>query len=93
MIKETFHGARRTEKQKEREGNFLAVLWLGLGTFTAEGLSSIPGQELRSHRLGCTAEKESQRNRERRQNKRERDRERVEGGGDGRFRRCSAHWS
>ena len=31
------------EKQKEREGTFLAVQWLGLGTFTAEGLSSIPG--------------------------------------------------
>lgn len=32
------------EKRKEREGNCLAVQWLGLGTFAAEGLGSIPGR-------------------------------------------------
>ena len=35
----------RTElNQRSREGNFLAVQWLGLHTFTAEGPSSVPGQ-------------------------------------------------
>ena len=30
--------------------NSLEVQWLGLGTFTAEGLGSIPGGELRSQK-------------------------------------------
>ena len=30
-------------------GNSLAVQWLGLCAFTAEGAGSIPGWELRSH--------------------------------------------
>ena len=31
-------------KQKEPRGEFLVVQWLGLCTFTAEGVGSIPGQ-------------------------------------------------
>ena len=42
-------------------GNSLAVQWLGLHTFTAEGLGSIPGQELRSHRPCGMAEKKKSR--------------------------------
>ena len=33
------------DKQWKAQGNSLAVQWLGLCAFTAEGLGSIPGQE------------------------------------------------
>ena len=38
-------------------GNSLAVQWLGLRTFTAEGSGSIPGRELRSYKLHGVAKK------------------------------------
>jgi len=42
-------------KGKKERKNSLAVQWLGLPAFTAEGPGSIPGWgELRSHRL-CSA--------------------------------------
>ena len=35
---------RKTHPLKPKTGNSLVVQWLGLHTFTAEGLGSIPGQ-------------------------------------------------
>ena len=36
--------AKTRMSEKEQRGNSLVVQWLGLSTFTAEGLGSIPGQ-------------------------------------------------
>ena len=40
-----------------RRGNSLAVQWLGLCTFTAEGRGSVPGGELRCPKPRSMAEK------------------------------------
>ena len=40
-------------------GNSLVVQWLGLHAFTAGGPGSIPGWELRSHKLGSAAKKKT----------------------------------
>ena len=42
-------------------GNSLAVQWLGLQVLTAEGWGSIPGQELRSHKLQVSGQKKRKR--------------------------------
>ena len=38
------------------------VQWLGLCALTAEGMDSIPGRELRSHKLQSVTEKKKKRN-------------------------------
>ena len=40
--------------KKRMSGNSLAVQWLGLGTFTAEGLGSVPGQGTKILQAACT---------------------------------------
>ena len=39
------------------KGNSLVVQWLGLHALTADGPGSIPGRELKSHKLRSVAKK------------------------------------
>ena len=41
------------DKEWKAQGNSLAVQWLGLCAFTAEGLGSVPGQETKIPQADC----------------------------------------
>ena len=46
-----------SERKNQYPENSMAAQWLGLCTFTAKGRGSIPGLELRSHKLCAVAKK------------------------------------